>query len=156
MALLPLNLAIAVAWAAAAGSFDVVNLLLGYAAGFVALRAFAEVYGGSSYHARVIAALRLGAYFAWDLTRSSLRVAHAVIVGGDPRARFVRMKLDVKGDFGITTTANLISLTPGTLSVDVSDDRSELLIHAMFADDPEEVCQGLKDGIERRVMRVTP
>ena len=49
------------------------------------------------------------------------------------------MPLDVKTDAGILLVANLISLTPGTLSLDVSEDRKNLKIHAMFADDPEEL-----------------
>jgi multicomponent Na+:H+ antiporter subunit E len=46
---------------------------------------------------------------------------------------------------------NLISLTPGTLSVDVSADRSTLLVHAMFGADPEGLVRDLKGGMERMV-----
>jgi len=61
------------------------------------------------------------------------------------------MPLDVKSDAGIFLVTNLISLTPGTLSLDVSEDRKTLYVHAMFADDPEEVCRKLKSGMERWV-----
>ncbi|MEM6465820.1 MAG: Na+/H+ antiporter subunit E, partial [Pseudomonadota bacterium] len=53
---------------------------------------------------------------------------------------------------GILLVTNLISLTPGTLSIDVSEDRKTLKIHAMFADDPEAVCATLKSGMERWVI----
>ena len=49
---------------------------------------------------------------------------------------------------------NLISLTPGTLSLDVTPDRKTLIVHAMYADDPEDVVRGLKDGMERMVKEV--
>ena len=64
----------------------------------------------------------------------------------------IDMPLDVKSDTGILLVTNLISLTPGTLSIDVSDDRSTLTLHAMFASDPDAVCKQLKDGMERWVI----
>ena len=155
MALLPVNLLIAIAWAAVSGEFSAVTLFVGFLAGFVSLAAFSEFYGGARYHRRTLATLGLILYFLWDLTKSTWQVAMAVLfrhhVG---RSRFVEMPLDVDSDFGIMLTANLISLTPGTLSVDVGENRRSLLIHAMFADDPEDVVAGLKDGIERRVIEV--
>ena len=50
--------------------------------------------------------------------------------------------------------ANLISLTPGTLSVDVSTDRSTLYIHAMNVDDPAALRREIKDGFERLIKEV--
>jgi multicomponent Na+:H+ antiporter subunit E len=52
---------------------------------------------------------------------------------------------------GILLVTNLISLTPGTLSLDVTDDRKTLFIHAMFADDPDAIRAQLKGGMERWV-----
>jgi multicomponent Na+:H+ antiporter subunit E len=68
------------------------------------------------------------------------------------RPRMVRMPLDCTDETQIMLTANLISLTPGTLTVDVAPDKSHLVIHAMFAEDPDEVVHDLKRGMERRVM----
>jgi multicomponent Na+:H+ antiporter subunit E len=156
VSLLPVNMLIAVAWAAAAGDFSSASLGLGFAAGFLALYAFSGMQGDDRYHRRVLAALGLTSYFVYDLVKSSAQVAAAVLSPARrQRSRFVTMPLDVRSEFGIMLTANLISLTPGTLSVDVAEDRRSLLIHAMFADDPEGVVRGLKDGIERRVLGVT-
>lgn len=158
MNLLPMNVLIAFAWAAASGDFSTGTLAVGFAAGFFCLHAFGELQAryGDDYSRRVFAALGLAAYFAYDLVKSCVQVAVAVLMPSRlQRSRFVTMPLDVKSDLGIMLTANLITLTPGTLSVDVSDDRASLLVHAMFADDPDAVVKGLKDGIERRVMAVT-
>jgi multicomponent Na+:H+ antiporter subunit E len=54
----------------------------------------------------------------------------------------------------ILLVANLISLTPGTLSIDLSEDRSILYVHVMFLDDPARFRQSIKDGVERRVLEV--
>jgi multicomponent Na+:H+ antiporter subunit E len=156
VSLLPVNMLIAVAWAAAAGDFSTITLGVGFAAGFLALYAFEGLPGDIGYHRRVLAALGLTAYFIYDLVKSSVEVAGAVLSPARrQRSQFVIMPLDVRSEFGIMLTANLISLTPGTLSVDVAADRRTLLIHAMFADDPAGVVKGLKDGIERRVLEVT-
>lgn len=154
--MLPLNLMIALVWAAAAGDFTFANLALGFAGGFVALWAFNGVFG-PGYHRRFFSSVALILYFFYDLTMSSLQVAGAVLrPSRAAHPRFVRMPLDVESDLGVMLTANLITLTPGTLSVDVSEDRRELLIHAMFGEDPEEVVASCKHGIERRVRRVAP
>jgi len=66
----------------------------------------------------------------------------------------IDIPLTVKNDFEILLLTNLISLTPGTLSVDVSEDREILTVHAMFADDPDALRKDIKDGFERLIMGV--
>ena len=68
------------------------------------------------------------------------------------RPGFVEFPLELDDDFAIALLASTISLTPGTLSLDVSPDCKTLYVHAMFVDDPEAVRQGLKQGMERRVI----
>ncbi|MGF1659179.1 MAG: Na+/H+ antiporter subunit E [Rubrimonas sp.] len=155
MTLLPLNLMIALAWGVASGDFSASNLLLGFVAGFIALYAFDAVKGDHSYHRRTLAALGLALYFTYDLVASSVQVAWAVLFPSRAiQPRFVEVELDAESDVAIMLIANLTSLTPGTLSVDVSADRRRLLIHAMFADDPQGVIDGVKRGLEPRVRRV--
>jgi multicomponent Na+:H+ antiporter subunit E len=62
--------------------------------------------------------------------------------------------LDARTDAEIMLVANLISLTPGTLSLDISEDRRVLYIHVMFLDDIEKTRQQIKQGLERRVLEV--
>ena len=57
-------------------------------------------------------------------------------------------------DAQLATLANLITMTPGTLSVKVADDRSTLIVHAMFVDDLNELKRSFKEDYERRVCRV--
>ncbi len=156
MSLLPINLLIALAWAFVAGSFSGANLALGFAAGFIALYAFSEAVGGPAYHRHVKAWAWVLWCFAYDLVMSTWQVAVAVVtMNHRGRSRFVTVPLDVQSDLGIIMVANLISLTPGTLSVDVSPDRKSLLIHALIADDPEALVADIKTGLEKRVLEVT-
>ncbi len=62
----------------------------------------------------------------------------------------VAVPLDVRTDTGITLLANLITLTPGTTSLHVSDDRRWLYVHVMDLSD--DAVEQIKDGFERRVM----
>ena len=70
------------------------------------------------------------------------------------RPGVVAVPLDARGDAEITLLANLVSLTPGSLSLDVSDDRCTLFVHVMFLDDPEATRREIKDGFERRVVEL--
>lgn len=153
MSLFALNLLIAVGWGAVSGSFAAIDLLLGYAGGFVALWVTRPLFGPSPYFRRTFGAIGLVVFFLYELVRSSIAVVWDVVTPEiHSRPRMVRMPLDCTDETQIMLTANVISLTPGTLTVDVSPDQRELVIHAMFAEDPDEVVHDLKRGLERRVM----
>jgi multicomponent Na+:H+ antiporter subunit E len=64
------------------------------------------------------------------------------------------MPLDVRSDAEIVLLANLITLTPGTMTLDVAEDRSFLVIHSIYAQDPEALVAELKGGMEHRVKEV--
>ncbi|MBB5220988.1 multisubunit Na+/H+ antiporter MnhE subunit [Amaricoccus macauensis] len=93
----------------------------------------------------------LGVAFLRDLTLSSVAVARAVV---DPRRAapgFVTVPLTLaRTDVEITLVANYITLTPGTLTVDVSADRRTLLVHALEADEA-----GIRADIAAIEVRVT-
>lgn len=154
MNLLSLNLILAVVWATLTGSFTLPSLLTGYAIGFAALWVLAPLMDApTGYFRRVAYWIRLFVMFNWELFVSSAQVAWDVVT---PRHRsrpaLIEMPLSVRSDAGILLVTNLISLTPGTLSLDVSEDRSTLLIHAMFGEDPQAVVRAIKGGMERWVM----
>jgi multicomponent Na+:H+ antiporter subunit E len=66
----------------------------------------------------------------------------------------VAIPLDARTDTEITLLANLITLTPGSVSLDVSSDRRFLYLHAMYIDDLEEFRRSIKDTLEHRVLEV--
>lgn len=99
--------------------------------------------------------LGLGLFFVWELILANLRVAHDVITPRHyMRPGILAVPLDAQTDLEITMLSNLITLTPGTLSLDISIDRRVLYIHAMYIDDVDEVRQKIKDGYERRILEV--
>ncbi|TPE52180.1 Na+/H+ antiporter subunit E [Amaricoccus solimangrovi] len=107
--------------------------------------------------AQIVAVPWLAVMFFYDLVVSSIAVARAVLSPGDVVApRFVVVPIKARSDLGVTLVANYITLTPGTLTVDVSPDRSRLLIHDLFAGESGDGTRaGIQEGIEPRVLRVT-
>lgn len=148
-----INLLFAIVWAALTGTVTLGGLAVGFVIGFAVLWLTQPLIGASRYHSRVVAWIKLVIMFHYELFVSSMQVIMDIIT---PRhlatPALIEMPLDVKTDAGILLVTNLISLTPGTLSVDVSEDRTTLLIHAMFADDPDGLCQSLKSGMEKWVI----
>lgn len=106
---------------------------------------------------RLVNAIALAGWFLFDLTRSSVAVARVVLSARTaPRPRFVVVPLRVRSDASITLVANYITLTPGTLTLDVAPDRGALLVHDLMAGDSGETTRAaIRDEIEPRVLRVT-
>jgi multicomponent Na+:H+ antiporter subunit E len=93
-------------------------------------------------------------YF-WELTKSNFIVAFEALkpkFGMKPG--FVEIPLDVTNDDAILLLANLITMTPGTVTIDVSDDKKFLYAHALFAPNSETVRNDIKKVLEDRVERL--
>ncbi|MEM9430814.1 MAG: Na+/H+ antiporter subunit E [Pseudomonadota bacterium] len=147
------NALLAIAWAALSGSFSLITLATGFGLGYAALWVVQPLTGRSRYFGRVFAWIRLIVMFLYELFVSSFSVALDVLTPQHrSRPAIIDMPLDVKTDAGLLLVTNLISLTPGTLSLDVSEDRKTLRVHAMFADDPEGLRRQLKSGMEAWVI----
>lgn len=149
------NVLLAVVWATLTGNFAPTNLLLGFALGFLALFFTRPGAGSANYLAKVVPVALLAGYFLWELLLANLRVAYDVLT---PRTHMrpgvIAIPLDARTDAEIALLANLITLTPGTLSLDVSADRRTLYIHAMYLDDIDAARDKIKNGFERRVLAV--
>jgi len=156
MNLFLLNIILAIVWAGLWGSFTLFQLTAGFLVGFTILWLVQPMFGGPSpYYVRAYRIVRLILFFIYDLIMSSLQVAYDVLTPKDnSNPKIIEMPLDVESDIEILLVTNLISLTPGTLSLDVTPDRKTLIVHAMFADDPDAVIKDLKSGMERMVKEV--
>lgn len=148
-----LNLVLAICWVALTGTVSLRVLMTGFLIGYFALWMIQPLTGSSAYFGRVRAWIKLIVMFIYELVLSSLVVTIDILTPGHRASpAIIELPLDVKTDAGILLVTNLISLTPGTLSLDVSEDRKTLLIHAMFANDHEALRASLKNGMERWVV----
>lgn len=148
-----LNLFLAVSWAFFSGGLTLTNIAVGFALGYGALWLIAPLLAvKTQYPLRLLYWVRLFVMFNYELVVSSLEVFWDVLTPRHKsRPAIVDMPLDVKTDAGLLLVANLISLTPGTLSLSVNEERTVLKVHAMFADDPEALVASLKNGMEKWV-----
>jgi multicomponent Na+:H+ antiporter subunit E len=93
-------------------------------------------------------------YFNRELIKSNLKVAYDVLTRTHyMKPGVIAFALRAEKDGEIAIVANLISLTPGTLSLDVSSDRSVLYIHVMYLTDEAQVVDDLRD-LERRILDI--
>jgi multicomponent Na+:H+ antiporter subunit E len=150
-----MNISLALAWAALTGNFDPANLIIGFALGYGALFVVRRAFESSDYFLKVWQVIGFVLFFLWELILANLRVAYDVLT---PRhymkPRVIGIPLDARTDAEITALAYIISLTPGTLSLDVSTDRRTLFIHAMYAPDADALRREIKYGFERRLLRL--
>lgn len=149
------NVVLAVVWVALSGMFSLAGFLSGLIVGYVVIAVAGPAVGARGYGMRVVKTASFLVFYLWELFKSNMRVALDVI---RPRMRsrpaFIALPVQGLSQSQITMLANLITMTPGTLSIDVSDDESTLYIHAMFVDDPDAVRAGIQRGLVRRVQEV--
>jgi multicomponent Na+:H+ antiporter subunit E len=104
---------------------------------------------------KFFALLSFLAFYLREVILSNLKVAHDVLTPTDYSSpAIIAFPLTAKSDLEILVLANLISMTPGTLSMDVSTDRRTLYIHGMFVNDPEALKRELATTIEARVLKL--
>lgn len=149
------NIFLALVWAFGVGEITLGNLVVGFGLGYLILWISQPVVGPSPYFGRVRRLFGFVVFFFWELMLANLRVAHDVLtLKHHMRPGVMAIPLDAETDNEITLLANFISLTPGSLSLDVSKDRKYLYIHSMFIDDLEQERQQIKDGFERKLLKV--
>lgn len=140
-------------WGAVTGSFSVANILFGFVLALIALSMVKVDLSAGSGRVRPLAVLSLFGLFIIELLKSGWRVAR-IVVRRDMRLQpgIIAYPLTVTRDFEITLLANLITLTPGTLSVDVSDDRRLLYVHCVDMPDADDVIADIRGGFEKKIM----
>jgi multicomponent Na+:H+ antiporter subunit E len=155
MNLFLLNVLLAIGFMIVLDSFTFQSLMAGFAVGFGALWLTRPLYSDISYFRRAATILHLLLFFVKALFVSNLRVLWDVVTPSQiSRPGIIRLPLDARSDLEIMMVANLISLTPGTLSIDLSENRRHLYVHVMFLDDVDTVRRELKQGLEKRVLEV--
>lgn len=83
-------------------------------------------------------------FIAWDILTPRMRTNPGII----------EVEVNLASDFGILLLSNLVSMTPGTLSMDLDRERNKLLVHLLYMD-KEEATKKEIDGIMRRIRQIT-
>jgi multicomponent Na+:H+ antiporter subunit E len=170
--MIALILILTVTWMALQSSFTLADLIVGLlvSSAIVAMaRHFlsipftdtGSVHQGINDRTFICLAVKWLAFIGfalWSILKANIDVAKIVLFRrvADIRPGIIAIPLDVKSDAGITMLANLITLTPGTVSLDVATDRRTIYIHCIDVQDADAVRNDIKQHFERRVMELLP
>ncbi|MCJ2873563.1 Na+/H+ antiporter subunit E [Agrobacterium pusense] len=154
MSLYVVQLLFVAVWLAVTGSLTLANVIFALIVSTLALWLIRhQLPGGRNHWLRLGRVLSLVLLFFKELALSAWKVAVMVTRPKlDVQPGIFAYPLTVTTDFEITLLANLITLTPGTLSVDVSPDRKMLYVHAIDCSDIETAKNDIKNGFEKKIM----
>lgn len=149
-----LNILLAIIWAAFQSSIGPGEVIFGFAVGFILLSLLSREYGR-----RVLALAGFILFLSWSIVKSSMQVA-ALILAPRPALDqgIIAIPLAAETDIEVATLATSITLTPGTLSVDVARNRHGervLYVHSLMLGDPVRMRQELQEEFEARILRFT-
>lgn len=147
------NILLTFIWVSITGDFQFSNYVFGFLLSFAILYIITQ---GDPKYFKIIPKLVIFIFFfLFELIKANLQVAFDVIT---PKfymtPGIVKVPLDAETNLEITLLANLITLTPGTLSLDVSEDRKVLYVHSMYITDKDEFIKDIKNGFERRLLEI--
>jgi multicomponent Na+:H+ antiporter subunit E len=151
------NVLLALAWASLQGDFSLVTLVTGHLLGYVILLGLVKggVLGRSRYVGKVHLIVGLGLFFLSELVRANLRLAFDVATPSfHMKPGIIAVPLDVTSDPEILLLSMLINLTPGSVALDVSDDRTLMYVHVMYIASPDDARTEIKQGFERRIVQL--
>lgn len=150
------NILLALAWTALQGALTTTNLLMGYAIGYAVLQVLTR--GGvlpRRYLGKVGTFLGLFAFLIYELVLANIRLTLDVVRPSRTiRPGVIRLPLDITSDAEILLLSALINLTPGSVTLDVSEDRRTMYVHVMHVETAEISRRELKNGFERRVLEL--
>lgn len=149
------NIIIAIVWALLQETPTLESFFVGYLIGLVVLHFTVGRLDTALYTHRVIAFVKLILVFLGEVVRCGVRVTYLLLHPKLPISPgIIAVPLDVKSDEAITMFAGMITMAPGSISVELSADRKYLFVHALEAADPDKTAAEFKNTFERHIREV--
>jgi multicomponent Na+:H+ antiporter subunit E len=149
------NIMLTFIWVAITGQFVWSNFVFGFLLSFFLLWLITKDSANKKYFSQVPKIIGFFLYFLKEMIKANFEVAYDVIT---PKffmqPGIVKYPLTATTDMEITLLSNLISLTPGTLILDLSDHRKVLYIHVMYLKSKDGFVNHIKNGLERRLLEI--
>ncbi|CUX67612.1 Na+/H+ antiporter subunit E (plasmid) [Rhizobium oryzihabitans] len=151
-----LSLVIAVIWVMLINEISTGTIVFGLAMGLAIPLTTARFWPGNPVLKAPLAIAEFLLVVLWDIVISNIHVARLVLTrkGASLRSTYVTVPLDLKTPEAITALAGTITMTPGTVSADLSADGKAILVHCLETDDPAGVVVDIKQRYERRLKRI--
>lgn len=149
------NILLALNWMFLTGDLDFTNFVEGFLISFAIILIIKSTNGSDNYLMKIPKVISFIFYFIYELIVANLKVAKDILTPTHlMKPAIIAYDLEAKTDLEITLLANLITLTPGTLSLDVSKDKKTLYVHAMYVESAEETKNEIRLGLERKLLEV--
>ena len=150
-----MNLLLSFIWVALTGSMYYSNFLFGFLLGFFILWVMNRHEEDRRYFNKVPKTIAFIFYFLYEMLAANVQVAYDVVT---PKYFFkpgiIRYPLEATTDIEINLLSTMISMTPGTLILDISEDKKSLFIHVMYLKDREHFIAQIKKGFEHRLLEI--
>ena len=151
-----LNVLIAVTWMFMSSSFTASTFTIGYLLGLFMIILMGRFFRERLYIWRLWAALKLLLLFIKELAMSNFDMLKVVLSPKlDIQPIIFALPTELEHDWEITLLSMLITLTPGTVVLNVSEDQKTLYIHAIDSDDVDESIRSIKDTFEKAILEVS-
>ncbi|GLB59657.1 Na+/H+ antiporter subunit E [Cytobacillus sp. NCCP-133] len=151
-----LNMFLGFMWMFLTVTYEPVAFLKGYLFGLLIIFVFRRFFESRFYLLRVIAVINLLFIFIRELILSNIAVLKVLLRPKiEVRPGIFAYTTVLKEDWQITVLSSLITLTPGTLVIDVSPDNKVLYVHAMDIEDAKESIKSIKDTFEKAILEVS-
>ncbi len=149
-----INLILTLVWSGLLGGITLANLVSGFLVSYILLWLVTRGQRGhDGYFGKLPRVFGFVGYYLWELVKSNAIIAYDVLTPTHHmKPGVIGIPIEAKTDLEITVLANLITMTPGTLSLDISPDRKTLYVHAMYIHDPEALRRDIKENFEPRVL----
>lgn len=151
-----LNFLIALIWMSLSVSFDASTFIIGFLLGMLMIWIMKGFLPGRFYMHVVWAAIKLFILFLKELMLANIQVLYLIVQPSMPiKPAIFALPTVLEKDWEITLLSNLISLTPGTLVIDVSEDSKILYIHALNYGDADDTINSIKNTFEKAIQEVS-
>lgn len=151
-----LNVFIALTWMFLSISFKPTTFIVGYLLGLAMLFMLRKSFSSRFYMDRVLAVIKLILLFLKELALSNISVLKLIIKPKMPiRPAIFAMPTVLEKDWEITLLSSLITLTPGTVVLDISEDNKTLYIHSIDFEDIDEAVNSIRDTFEKAILEVS-
>ncbi len=151
-----LNIVLAFLWMFIKVAFDPISFIKGYLFGILVIFVLRRYFNSRFYLFRLWSFIKLTILFLKELLLSNIAIIKIVLKPKlDMRPGIFALQTDLTEDWQITLLSSLITLTPGTLVIDVSEDNKTLFIHAMDIGEVEDEINSIKNSFERAILEVS-
>lgn len=151
-----LNFFLALVWMFMTVSFTPSGFVIGFLVGLGIIILMRRFFSKRLYILRIWAVISLFLLFLRELFKSSIQVLSIVISPNmNIKPAIFEMETELNNDWQVTLLSALITLTPGTLVIGISEDQKRLYIHALDFEDIDSAVSSIKNTFERAIQEVS-